>query len=140
MNEAGHTRIWLPFPPTANNLFAHGVVKGVVRRFPTKRYKAWELEAGLLINRLHLEPFDQPVVVKIALKPPDNRPRDTDNYVKPVMDILKKSRVLHDDSNRFVLSTTAYWDPEPRRPGAIVFIRLARVQPQPTQLPLGLPA
>ena len=144
MTETGTFRCWLPFPPTANNIFAHGVVKGRVRRFPTKTYKAWQNYAGLLVNTARAQQlrgyFQVPVVVTIALKPPNRTRRDADNYVKPVLDLLVKGRVLVDDSNSYVLATTAYWDPENRRPGATVFIRPARVAAQPKQLSLGLSA
>jgi Holliday junction resolvase RusA-like endonuclease len=131
---AGFWACWLPFPPTTNNLFSHGIVKGRVRRFPTARYKRWREEAVIRIRSAwrHREPYPVPVVIKLELVPPDHRPRDASNYVKPVEDALVEARVLADDSQNHVKAVVPYWgEPRPTS-GVIVTIRPARL-PKPAQ-------
>jgi len=128
---------WLPFPPTTNNLFSHGVVKGRVRRFPTRKYKSWRLEAVTRIRAVwRTRPsWPVPVVVKLELVPPDSRGRDADNYCKPVLDALVEARVLADDSNRHVKAVMPYWAEAQKTSGVIVTIRPARIErPLPVQM------
>lgn len=121
-------KLWLPFPPSVNNLYAHGVVKGRVRRFPRAKYRAWMDEAIIRLRSYwgRREPFDQPVVIKLELTPRDTRGRDADNYNKPVIDALVKARVLVDDSQRYVKAVIAYWQNPSPQPGVVVTIRLAQ--------------
>ena len=130
-------RCWLPFPPTVNNLFAHGLVKGRIRRFPSRQYKAWRLEAVTRIRAAWRTrpPWPVPVVIKLELVPADRRPRDASNYVKPVEDALVEARVLVDDSQDYVKAVMPYWSPPQRTSGVIVTIRPARIEvPKPAQL------
>lgn len=95
--------LWLPFPPSVNNLFAHGSRGGKVRRFPTKAYKAWRFEAVIRIKsarnkQQYCWPFPGPVECAIDLLTPDNRRRDADNYSKAILDALVDAGVLRDDS------------------------------------------
>jgi Holliday junction resolvase RusA-like endonuclease len=118
-------RVWLPFPPSVNNLFSQGIVKGKVRRFPSKGYKAWRYEAVIRIKQAKLPRFERTVVVKLELTPKDCRARDADNYAKPVLDALVEARVLPDDNNRFVRAVIPYWqNPSPKH-GVVVMIREA---------------
>lgn len=120
--------LWLPFPPSVNGLFAHGMVKGKVRRFPTKQYKAWRKEAVIRIRSQRLAQFAEPVVVKIELTPCDGRARDADNYCKPILDALVEARLLADDSNRYVRAVIPYWaDPSREHQGARITIRVAGI-------------
>ena len=125
MTTAEHS-VWLPFPPSTNNLFSQGVVKGKVRRFPSKKYKSWRRDAVILILAAKLPRFTEPVVVKLELTPRDNRARDADNYCKPVLDALVEARVLIDDSNRFVKSVIPYWENPAAEHGVRVLIRSAK--------------
>lgn len=123
------TRLWLPFPPSVNNLFTQGLVKGKIRRFPSKGYKAWRCEAVIRILAARPPRFEAPVVVKLELTPRDSRPRDADNYAKPVLDALVEARVLVDDSNRYVSAVIPFWQPPAAAFGVWVTIRLARAVP-----------
>lgn len=119
---------WLPFPPSANNLFAHAPIRGRVRRFPTKEYKNWRREAVIRIRSQRIETFREPVVIKLALTAKDGRRRDASNYIKAIEDALVESRVLIDDSHRYVKSVIPYWcDPDPRHEGVEVTIRVAKL-------------
>jgi Holliday junction resolvase RusA-like endonuclease len=128
---------WLPFPPTVNNLFAHGLVKGRIRRFPSRQYKAWRLEAVTRIRAAWRTrpPWPVPVVIKLELVPADRRPRDASNYVKPVEDALVEARVLVDDSQAYVKAVMPYWAEPQKTSGVIVTIRPARIEvPKQAQL------
>lgn len=118
-------RIWLPFPPSANNLFAHAPIKGKIRRFPTTSYKVWRKEAVIRIRSQRLPTFTAPVVIKLELTPRDMRRRDADNYVKPVLDALVEARLLADDSNRWVKAIMPYWENPDANAGVWVSIRPA---------------
>jgi len=133
---------WLPFPPSTNGLFAHGMVKGKVRRFPTKAYKQWRSAAVLIIRSQRLPQFTEPVVIKLALTPRDGRRRDASNYVKAVEDALVEARLLIDDDQRYVKSVIPYWcEPNRAHEGVTVTIRPAEnVRPildAPERLMLG---
>lgn len=99
----------LPFPPSLNNLFAHGRVGNRIRRFPTRTYKAWRQEAVLRINVTRPKVrFNGPVGCTIDLVPPNNRRRDADNFSKGILDALTEAGVLHDDSQVKEISVTMH--------------------------------
>lgn len=90
----------LPFPPSVNNLFSQGIVRGKLRRFPSRRYKSWREEACWLIRQARLPRFDQAwTEVQIVLTPVDKRTRDADNYNKAILDALASCNVVADDSH-----------------------------------------
>lgn len=120
--------IRLPFPPSTNGLFAHGYVNGKVRRFPTKQYKAWRRAAVIIVRSHRLKQFREPVVIKLELTPRDARPRDADNYAKPVLDALVEAGLLIDDSNRYVREVRPCWcEPNATYVGVVVTIRVAQM-------------
>jgi len=125
----GYWCCWLPFPPSTNNLFSQGVVNGKVRRFPSRKYKAWRLEAVTRIRSAWRgrEAYAEPVIVKLELTPRDARPRDADNYAKPVLDALVWAQVLQDDNNRYVKAVIPFWEHPASTSGVIVTIRHARL-------------
>jgi crossover junction endodeoxyribonuclease RusA len=120
--------LWLPFPPSVNNLFSQGIVKRKIRRFPSKQYKAWRKQAELLISTSKLKAYTVPVVIRLALTPKDSRPRDADNYNKPIIDALVNMRVLQGDDSQHVKAVTAFWNnPDTKAHGVMVHIRPARM-------------
>ena len=83
--------LMLPPPPTLNNLFfniKHG-------RAPSKRYKAWQTEAGWELKRQRIGCIGGPWEADIAL--PRGLTGDLDNYAKPILDLLVTHRVVDDD-------------------------------------------
>jgi len=118
---------WLPFPPSVNNAFTQGMVRGKIRRFPSNAYKFWRAEAVVRIRASWRAkpPVAAPVTVMLALTPKDRRPRDADNYCKPVLDALVVSGVLTDDSNRYVSAVTPSWENPAEEAGVVVSIRAA---------------
>lgn len=127
--NASITSFWLPFPPSLNNAFAHGIVRGRVRRFPTKIYKQWRRDAVIIIRSQRLKQFAEPVVIKLELTPGDRRARDADNYCKPVLDALVEAGLLIDDSNRYVRAVIPYWMNPHAKSGVTVSIRHAKEEP-----------
>jgi len=90
----------LPWPPTANNLYATGRSrKGAARRFLSTRGKAyaWAVAAVVASQAPRRRPLSGRLAVTIAALPPDKRVRDLDNLCKAVLDSLKKSGVFADD-------------------------------------------
>ena len=118
--------VWLPFPPSTNNLFSQGVVKGKMRRFPSKQYKAWRKEAIIRLIAARLPRFSEPVVIKLALTPKDCRRRDASNYIKAVEDALVEARVLIDDDQRYVKAVVPYWENPAANAGVRITIRHAK--------------
>lgn len=82
--------IILPFPPSVNSLFGGGSKQ---KRFPSRKYKEW------LKSCPDLEPFGiEYCSLVYSFYFPDNRERDTQNYVKAVTDYLVNSGVIQNDS------------------------------------------
>lgn len=118
--------IWLPWPPSTNNLFSQGRVGGKIRRFPSTQYKRWRKVASGLIMAARIKKFTEPVVIKLHLNPPDSRPRDADNYTKAVVDSLVQGGVIEDDDNRYVRAVVPMWMPQRVAPGVIVEVRTVK--------------
>lgn len=127
-HQTGGVSLWLPFPPSVNNLFAHAPVKGRVRRFPTKGYKAWRQEAVIRILAYKHPRFTVPVVIKLELTPKDSRRRDASNYIKAVEDALVEARLIPDDDQRWVKAVIPYWENPSSNPGVRVTIRPAKLE------------
>lgn len=108
MTDGAVYRVTLPFPPSVNNLFAHGMVNGRVRRFPSKQYKAWRRAAWVYIKQARLPRITHRVAIRLTLTPPDATRRDVDNYSKAVLDSLVEGGVLQDDSQ--VSKLLCSWD------------------------------
>lgn len=83
----------LPPPPTVNNLF-FSVGRKRVR---SKRYRAWQTEAGWELQRQRLGCIGGPWEIDIAL--PAALRGDCDNYSKAILDLLVKHRVVDDDKH-----------------------------------------
>jgi Holliday junction resolvase RusA-like endonuclease len=122
--------LWLPFPLSSNNLFAHRILpgRGYATRYPTPAYRRWRKEAELRICAAKIPLMREPVVVKLELTPPNNRTRDADNFTKGILDALVAARVLPDDNSRWVKAVIPYWlDPHKATSGVRVTIRVAEL-------------
>jgi Holliday junction resolvase RusA-like endonuclease len=88
----------LPTPPSTNNLYFNLKRGG---RHPTDKYKAWQQEAGYVLNRVHPQQrcFGA-MKVQVALYVP-RKPasRDIDNFCKGPLDLLVKHGVIADDKH-----------------------------------------
>lgn len=123
-------RLTIPFPPTANNLFANGS-KG---RFRTAVYNGWIKNAGWAINAQRPGMIEGAYHLKITAERPDYRARDIDNLIKPLGDLLKKQGVITDDSK--AASVFAEWSPAPAIKSAVVHVALWPVS-ELASLPVG---
>jgi len=121
-------RVVLPFPPSLNNAFSQA---SNGRRFATRAYTSWCNAAVLLMRSAKLASAAGPVAISIRIRPPDNRRRDIDNLVKPILDALVKAGVIADDHAGIVRSIDAAWDlPADRTdPGAVVEITAIATPP-----------
>jgi len=127
--SAGEQSLWLPWPPSVNNLFSQGIVKGKVRRFPSPQYKKWRKAVGKELMAARLESYTEPVVLLLELTPRDARPRDADNYNKAIIDALVEATVLPGDDSRWVKSVTASWkNPDAKQSGVRITIQPARME------------
>lgn len=100
------TRIELPFPVPLSACFTNAAGRG---RVATPRYKAWQTEALWSVKQQRAQPIDGPVSVYVRLVAPDKRHRDAGNCDKAICDILVKSGIIQDDSNRYVRLLTYEW-------------------------------
>src|SRR3546814_16893099 len=100
-----HACLFLPFPPSVNNLFVNSRRTG--GRFPSKNYKAWQEEAARALVRQAVAPLVGPVNLTFTFGRPDKRRRDVFNYAKAPADFLVKHRILDDD--RLVVRGTVQW-------------------------------
>ena len=109
--------LWLPYPPTANNLFLNAR-KG---RVPTPEYQAWQFEAGLRIKRQRPDPIVGAFRCDMVFNRPDNRCRDLGNLEKAPMDALVAAQVILDDS--LCVDLRLRWSSmPPRKPGSCMIL------------------
>jgi Holliday junction resolvase RusA-like endonuclease len=87
----------LPVPPSTNNLFLNAKHGG---RVPTPEYRAWQEEAGWLLQAQ--KPKLVPHPFRIDIKMSENANIDCDNALKAPIDLLKKHGVIQNDSKKFM--------------------------------------
>ena len=94
-------QITVPHPPSTNALRRMGGGRFV----STTKYKAWQKEAGQLLELQRPGMVNGPIrldieVGRILTKKgkPDKRRRDLSNFVKPLEDLLVRHGVIDDDS------------------------------------------
>jgi len=93
-------KLQLPIPPSVNQLYPSSKSG---RRFKSKRYKEWEIEANQWLIADFIPDVDRfndkqrlYVTYKYAFK--DRRIRDIANFEKAVSDFLQKEKIIEDDS------------------------------------------
>jgi Holliday junction resolvase RusA-like endonuclease len=96
--------IVLPFPPSVNGLFRRHNGAHL-----SAAYKAWRDEAGMKLNRQQVRHHDGAVTIRMWMRAPDRRPRDIDNYIKPVIDLLVRHGIIQQDHARVVRGIHADW-------------------------------
>ena len=94
VSEPTDLSLFLPYPPTLNNLFVNAPGRG---RVASPEYRAWQLVAGLKINRQRPTPVPGKVRVTYEFRKPDNIRRDLGNLEKAASDLLVKQGVIEDD-------------------------------------------
>lgn len=92
------TTILLSWPPSTNDLWR--AVRG--RNILSRKARLWLELAGKELLEQKIKPILGEIEMEIELCSPFNRPFDLDNRVKAVLDLLVKSGIIEDDSNRFL--------------------------------------
>lgn len=110
------TILQLPYPPTANHLFANAGKK----RVKTDHYKAWIKEAGWAVVQQRPAKVLGAYRLQLIAQRPDKRARDIDNLLKCVSDLLKTHGVIEEDSK--AQSVFAGWSLEGSVPGGGVIV------------------
>lgn len=88
--------LFLPRPPTSNNLFPNSKSG---RRFISPEYRAWKMHATLSLRAQGIRPAGiGGAIVMYEFKKPDNRRRDVANMEKATTDLLVQYGILQDDS------------------------------------------
>lgn len=93
-------------PPPLSSCFTNIPKKG---RVPTNRYKKWTADALIEIMSQRPRNFTGEVSIWIGLVAPDKRHRDAGNLDKALGDVLVKSGVIVDDSNKYVRRLSYEW-------------------------------
>lgn len=108
----------VPVPPSANNLFP--TRRGSLRRFPSRAYTAWKMEAYQLLAAL-AAPKGWPVEVWLTLTGAGvNQARDVANIEKALVDGLVACGVLPDDSLPYVVGVHLLYRPDDGAPRVAV--------------------
>ncbi len=104
---SNHICLILPFPPSTNNLFVNSSrTRG---RFPSKRYREWQEEAGrALLKQMPLPHIAGKFDAIFSFGRPDKRRRDVTNFIKAPEDLIVKHGIVEDDS--LAESVLARWD------------------------------
>ena len=100
--------IGLPYPVPLSSCFIN---KGKGRT-KSPRYRAYEEEAGKMLNAQGARPMKPPYHVTITLCAPDKRKRDADNLFKCLFDTLVKNGIIEDDNNQCIHSGSWAWTEE----------------------------
>lgn len=87
-------KITLPYPPSVNHYWGQVGSKKFLGKKGKEFREAviiavYNARQGALNGRLHME---------VYLYPPDNRKRDVDNILKPLLDALEHASVYENDS------------------------------------------
>ena len=99
-------QINLPRPPSVNGLYASNWK--TKRRFKSKKYAEWLVEAELAIQQQKPEPIMGFVHVEITVGKPTKRKEDISNRIKAVEDLLVSCGLIEDDS--FIVCVMAMWN------------------------------
>ena len=96
-------KIILPFPPSLNRLWRSTHKGGKTRVYRSRQYKLWvrQSDSWWMAQKLPGRPkiISESFKAKITLHPPDRRRRDSDNFMKAIMDFLQRIEVIRDDSD-----------------------------------------
>jgi len=98
----------LPMPPSVNSLYTN--VSGI-GRVKTKLYRKWITEASwMLVTQRNQRGRHKRVEGRVSVTVKAMRPqrvRDLDNILKAIMDLLKSTQTIRDDSQ--VVEIKARW-------------------------------
>ena len=89
-----HIQLELPMPPSVNHYWG---VSGK-HRFIGKKGKEFRARVMDAVNEAGIQALEGRLSVHIALFPPDNRKRDVDNVLKPLLDACEHAGCYENDS------------------------------------------
>jgi Holliday junction resolvase RusA-like endonuclease len=93
--EVERVEISLPYPPATNNLYFNVAGRGRVK---SDRYTQWLEESAWSILAQKAGRIAGKFLAEITVSRPDNRRRDLDGVLKPLLDCCVKNRLIRDDS------------------------------------------
>lgn len=99
--------IYLPFPPSTNNLYEN-LRRGGRRR--SDDYEAWIEDAGKALISQRPKAISGPVELAFYLEDSNRTRGDCTNRVKAPEDLLVSHGVIEGDQKRFVRCVTVKWD------------------------------
>lgn len=105
------TNLFLPYPPSTNNLF----INAGKRRVKSKSYVAWQKEAQAdlehqkIMDGFKWKNHTGQVRISLLLKAPTKAVADIDNRIKAVLDLLVTNKVIPADDSRYIRSIYAEW-------------------------------
>lgn len=88
----------LPWPPSLNRYWRSVAIKGQVRVLISSEGRAYRQAVAWAVPASHRRRLEGRLLVTVAARPPDRRPRDLDNMLKAALDALAKAGVYKDDS------------------------------------------
>ncbi|MFM7165224.1 MAG: RusA family crossover junction endodeoxyribonuclease [Planctomycetaceae bacterium] len=88
------TVVELPHPPSINHYSRHVGT----RTFISRQGRAFRQAVCSILAAAGVVPLEGPLIVEIAIFPPDRRRRDVDNVLKALLDALQHGRAYLDDS------------------------------------------
>ena len=88
------TSLHLPYPPSVNHYWG----TSGKQRFIGKKGKEFRQAVAEVCLDLQLSTLDTRLSVHVAIWPPDNRKRDVDNILKPLLDAMEHAGVYENDS------------------------------------------
>lgn len=108
----------LPYPPSVNHYYRRVGPRTLISR----EGRAFRKTVCALLARRGVRPLQGPLVVTLAVYPPDRRRRDIDNVLKALLDALEHGGAYGDDSQ--ITALRAY-KMDPVRPDGAVVVTLA---------------
>jgi Holliday junction resolvase RusA-like endonuclease len=84
----------LPYPPSVNHYWRRVGARTLISRGG----RAFRQAVCSILAVRGIRPLDGPLVVEVAIYPPDKRRRDIDNLQKALLDALAHGGAYHDDS------------------------------------------
>lgn len=84
----------LPWPPTLNSNTLPTMTGG---RILTPEHKTFRAEVAYAVYQAKIPKLYGKLRVSIVAHPPDNRPRDLDNIVKPTLDAMQRAGAIEND-------------------------------------------
>lgn len=122
---------YLPFPPSINNYYVK-TSRGLFISEKGRKFR--HLAAESIIEQIGLSQIsvDTKLLVEVILYQPDNRKRDLDNYMKPLLDAITVSQCLWEDDSQ--IDQLFIYRGQRHSPSGSVYIKITEAAPP---IPIG---